>query len=105
MWKPCASGCGARRARTAATRFVFSFLMVANSCWSVGRRDLFVLTGTRSRCDTRTMVPTPHLRGAAPCGGRSFRMDQAVICHLDGAKIAEEWEIADVGSLDDHVSP
>ena len=37
-------------------------------------------------------------------GGRSFRMDQAVICHLDGGKIAEAWEIADVGSLDD-VSP
>ena len=32
--------------------------------------------------------------------GRSFRMDQAVICHLDGGKIAEAWEIADVGSLD-----
>jgi predicted ester cyclase len=36
------------------------------------------------------------VRGA----GRSFRMDQAVICHLDGGKIAEAWEIADVGSLD-----
>jgi ketosteroid isomerase-like protein len=35
-------------------------------------------------------------------GGRSFRMDQAVICHLDGGKIAEAWEIADVGSLGDH---
>ena len=34
-------------------------------------------------------------------GGRSFRMDQAVICHLKGGKIAEAWEIADVGSLDD----
>jgi predicted ester cyclase len=32
--------------------------------------------------------------------GRSFRMDQAVICHLDDGKIAEAWEIADVGSLD-----
>jgi hypothetical protein len=28
-------------------------------------------------------------------------MDQAVICHLDGGKIAEAWEIADVGALDD----
>jgi len=37
-------------------------------------------------------------------GGRSFRMDQAVICHLDGDKIAEAWEIADVGSLDDQGS-
>lgn len=36
-------------------------------------------------------------------GGRSFRMDQAVICHLDGGKIAEAWEIADVGSLVDEV--
>jgi predicted ester cyclase len=38
-------------------------------------------------------------------GGRFFRMDQAVICHLDHGKIAEAWEIADVGSLDDRVSP
>jgi predicted ester cyclase len=36
--------------------------------------------------------------------GRFFRMDQAVICHLDGGKIAEAWEIADVGSLVDQVS-
>lgn len=35
--------------------------------------------------------------------GRSFRMDQAVICHLDRGKIAEAWEIADVGSLADQV--
>lgn len=34
-------------------------------------------------------------------GGISFRMDQAVICHLDGGKITEAWEIADFGSLDD----
>jgi predicted ester cyclase len=34
-------------------------------------------------------------------GGRSFRMDQAVMCHLDGGKIAEAWELADVGSLVD----
>ena len=34
-------------------------------------------------------------------GGRSFRMDQAVICHLDDGKVAEAWEIADVGSLAD----
>ncbi|MGO4604585.1 ester cyclase [Terrabacter sp. 2YAF2] len=33
--------------------------------------------------------------------GRSFRLDQAVICHLDDGKIAEAWEIADVGSLVD----
>ncbi len=33
--------------------------------------------------------------------GRSFRMDQAVICHLDHGKFSEAWEIADVGSLAD----
>ena len=32
--------------------------------------------------------------------GRSIRMDQAVICHLDDGKITEAWEIVDVGSLD-----
>lgn len=37
-------------------------------------------------------------------GGRSFRMDQAVICHLEGGKIAEAWEIADVASLIDQAS-
>jgi ketosteroid isomerase-like protein len=35
--------------------------------------------------------------------GRSFRMDQAVICHLRNGKISEAWEIADVGSLVDQV--
>lgn len=40
-----------------------------------------------------------------PGDGRSFRMDQAVICHLDGGKIAEAWEIVDLGSLDDNGSP
>jgi predicted ester cyclase len=33
--------------------------------------------------------------------GQSIRMDQAVIGHLDGGKINEAWEIADVGALDD----
>lgn len=33
--------------------------------------------------------------------GRSFRMDQAVICHLESGKISEAWEIADVSSLTD----
>lgn len=37
-------------------------------------------------------------------GGRSFRMDQAVNCHLEGGKIAEAWEIADVASLIDQAS-
>jgi predicted ester cyclase len=36
--------------------------------------------------------------------GRSFRMDQAVIAHLRDGKIAEAWEIADVGSLEEQVS-
>lgn len=34
-----------------------------------------------------------------PASGRSFRMDQAVICHLRDGRIIEAWEIADVGSL------
>ena len=46
-----------------------------------------------------------HDFAGVPGDGRSFRMDQAVICHLDGGKIAEAWEIADVGSLDGDVSP
>lgn len=37
--------------------------------------------------------------------GRSFRIDQAVICHLRDGKVAEAWEIADVASLIDQVSP
>lgn len=36
-----------------------------------------------------------------PAGGRPFRLDQAVICHLVDGRIAEAWEIADVGSLVD----
>jgi len=36
--------------------------------------------------------------------GRSFRMDQAVICHLHVGKIAEAWEIADIGALVDEVA-
>jgi ketosteroid isomerase-like protein len=39
--------------------------------------------------------------GGVQGSGQSFRMDQAVIAHLEGGKIAEAWEIADVGSLDD----
>ena len=30
----------------------------------------------------------------------SFRMDQAVICHLVDGLVSEAWEIADVGLLD-----
>jgi predicted ester cyclase len=45
-----------------------------------------------------------HDFAGVPGGGRAFRMDQAVICHLHGGKIAEAWEIADVGSLVDGVS-
>ena len=36
--------------------------------------------------------------------GRPFRMDQAVICHLESGKVSEAWEIADVGSLVEQVS-
>lgn len=32
--------------------------------------------------------------------GRSFQMDQAVIVHLRDGKIAEAWEIADVGAVE-----
>lgn len=39
-----------------------------------------------------------------PASGRSFRMDQAVICHLRDGKIAEAWEIADIASLVEQVS-
>ena len=42
-----------------------------------------------------------HDFAGVPGSGRSFRMDQAVICHLEDGKIAEAWEIADVGLLDD----
>ena len=35
--------------------------------------------------------------------GKSFRMDQAVICHLRDGRIAEAWEIADVGAVVDQV--
>ena len=37
--------------------------------------------------------------------GRSFRIDQAVIAHLGGGKIAEAWEIADVAALQAQVAP
>ena len=36
--------------------------------------------------------------------GRSFQMDQAVICHVRDGKIIEGWEIADVGSLIEQIS-
>ena len=40
-----------------------------------------------------------HDFAALAATGRSFRMDQADICHLQEGTIAEAWEIADVGSL------
>jgi ketosteroid isomerase-like protein len=43
--------------------------------------------------------------GGFPGSGRSFHMDQAVICHLRDGKIIEAWEIADVGSLSDQDQP
>lgn len=42
--------------------------------------------------------------GGIAGAGRPFRMDQAVICHLRDGRIAEAWEIADVGALVDQVS-
>jgi ketosteroid isomerase-like protein len=33
--------------------------------------------------------------------GRTFHIDQAVVCHLRGGKVAEAWEIADIASLID----
>jgi ketosteroid isomerase-like protein len=36
--------------------------------------------------------------------GRSFHVDQAVICHLRDGKIAEAWEIADVGAIVDQIN-
>lgn len=42
-----------------------------------------------------------HAFGGVSETGRSFRMDQAVICHLGHGKVCEPWEIADVGSLTD----
>jgi steroid delta-isomerase-like uncharacterized protein len=38
-----------------------------------------------------------------PGTGTSFRIDQAVICHLRDGRIAEAWEIADVGAIVDQV--
>lgn len=35
--------------------------------------------------------------------GKPFRIDQAVITHLRDGKVAEAWEIADIGSLRDQV--
>lgn len=35
--------------------------------------------------------------------GRGFRIDQAVICHLRDGKVAEAWEIADVGAIVDQI--
>lgn len=40
-----------------------------------------------------------HDFAGVPGTGRSFRIDQAVICHLRDGRIAEAWEIADIGSL------
>jgi predicted ester cyclase len=36
--------------------------------------------------------------------GRSFRIDQAVIAHLQGARIVEAWEIADIAALAEQVA-
>ena len=59
----------------------------------------------RRNVEMARVIVTGTLRhdfAGIPGTGRSFRMDQAVICHLRDGKIAEAWEIADVGSLVDH---
>jgi ketosteroid isomerase-like protein len=61
---------------------------------------------TQGNVEVARVVVTGTLRQdfAGVAGtGRSFRMDQAVICHLRDGKICEAWEIADVGSLVDQV--
>lgn len=50
---------------------------------------------------TGTMAAT---FGGVEGSGRSFHMDQAVIAHLRDGKIAEAWEIADVGALEQQVT-
>ena len=35
--------------------------------------------------------------------GRHFRIDQAVITHLRGGKVAEAWEIADIAALQEQI--
>ncbi len=54
----------------------------------------------------RVVVTGTLVRGFAgvAASGRSFRMGQAVICHLRDGRITEAWEIADVGSLVEHVT-
>jgi predicted ester cyclase len=42
--------------------------------------------------------------GGIEGSGRSFEMDQAVIVHLRDGRIAEAWEIADVGALERQVT-
>ncbi|WP_404390374.1 ester cyclase [Humibacillus xanthopallidus] len=59
---------------------------------------------TQQNVEMARVIVTGTLRhdfAGIPGTGRSFRMDQAVICHLRDGKIAEAWEIADVSSLDD----
>jgi ketosteroid isomerase-like protein len=61
---------------------------------------------TQGNVEVARVIVTATLRHdfAGVAGtGRSFRMDQAVICHLRNGKISEAWEIADVGSLVDQV--
>jgi ketosteroid isomerase-like protein len=47
-----------------------------------------VVTGTLS-------MPFGRVEGI----GRNFRIDQAVITHLRGGKVAEAWEVADIAAL------
>ncbi len=62
---------------------------------------------TQGNVEVARVIVTGTLRSdfAGVTGtGRSFRMDQAVICHIHDGKIVEAWEIADVGSVVDQVN-
>lgn len=50
-----------------------------------------------------TGTMTAGFAGITSTGG-SFRIDQAVITHLRDGKIAEAWEIADIGALQEQIA-
>jgi ketosteroid isomerase-like protein len=61
---------------------------------------------TQGNVEAARVIVTGTLRhhfAGVSATGRSFRMDQAVICHVRDGKISEAWEIADVGSLIDQM--
>ncbi len=61
---------------------------------------------TQGNVEVARVIVTGTLRhdfAGVVATGRTFRMDQAVICHICDGKISEAWEIADVGSLVDQL--